>query len=120
MCDGPGATAWSYDSVGNALTEKRTTNSVTDSFAYTYNLDSTVATVGYPSGRIITYQPGGAQRPLSGVDVTNSINYATSAHYFPPGELGSLTNGSGINFTTITNDRLQPCWIYATTGTALS
>jgi RHS repeat-associated protein len=120
MCDGPGATAWSYDQVGNALTEKRTTNSVTDSFTYAYNLDSTVATIGYPSGRTMTYQPGGAQRPLSGKDVANSVNYATGAHYFPPGELGSLTSGSSINFTAITNNRLQPCWIYATTGTALS
>jgi RHS repeat-associated protein len=120
MCDGPGATSWSFDQVGNALTEERTTNSVTDSFTYAYNLDSTVATIGYPSGRTITYQPGGAQRPQGGKDITNSINYATGAHYFPPGELGSLTNGSSINFTTITNDRLQPCWIYATTGTALS
>jgi RHS repeat-associated protein len=120
MCDGPGATSWSYDPVGNVVTEKRTTNSVTDSFTYAYNLDSTVATVGYPSGRTITYQPGGAQRPLWVKDVTNSINYVTAAHYFPPGELGSLTNGSSINFTTITNNRLQPCWIYATTGTALS
>jgi RHS repeat-associated protein len=120
MCDGPGGTAWSFDQVGNALTEKRTTNSVTDSFTYAYNLDSTVATVVYPSTRTITYQPGGAQRPLSGEDTTNSINYATSAHYFPPGELGSLANGSSISFTAITNNRVQPCWLYATTGTALS
>ena len=120
MCDGPGATAWSYDQVGNAQTEKRTTNSVTDSFTYGYNLDSTVATIGYPSLRTITYQPGGAQRPLWGKDLTNSINYATGAHYFPPGELGSLTNGSSINFTAITNNRMQACWIYATTGTALA
>ena len=119
MCDGPGATSWSYDPVGNAVTEKRTTNSVTDSFVYSYNLDSTMATVGYPSGRTITYQPGGAQRPFSAEDVTNGINYGTGAHYAPPGELASLTNGGSIFFTALTNPRLQPCWQYATTGTAL-
>ena len=120
MCDGAGGTAWSYDQVGNVLIAKRTTNGVTGTFAYTYNLDSTGATVGYPSTRTITYQPGGAQRPLSSKDVSNSANYATGAHYFPPGELGSLTNGSGIYFTAIINNRLQPCWQYATTGSALA
>jgi RHS repeat-associated protein len=120
MCDGAGATSWSFDQVGNILIAKRITNNVPDSFTYIYNLDSTVGTVGYPTGRTITYQPGDAQRPLWGKDVTNGINYATGAHYFPPGELASLTNGSSINFTAITNNRLQPCWQYATTGTALS
>jgi len=120
MCDGPGATAWAYDAVGNALTEKRTTNSVTNSFTYTYNLDNSVATLTYPSGRTMTYAPGGAQRPFSAKDLSNSINYATSAHYMPPGELASLTNGGSIFLTTLTNPRLQPCWQYATTGTALS
>jgi RHS repeat-associated protein len=119
ICDGAGATSWSFDQVGNILIAKRTTNSVPDSFTYTYNLDSTVGTIVYPSGRTITYQPGDAQRPLWGEDVTNGINYATGAHYFPPGELASLTNGSSINFTAITNNRLQPCWQYATTGAAL-
>jgi RHS repeat-associated protein len=119
MCDGAGETAWSYNEVGDALIVKRTTNSVTDAITYTFNLDSSVATVLYPSGRKITYQPGGAQLPLWGEDVTNSINYATSAHYAPPGGLGSLAKGSSIYFTEIYNNRLQPCWQYATTGTAL-
>ncbi len=120
ICDGPGATAWAYDAMGNILTEKRTTNSVTNSFTYTYNLDNSVATLTYPSGRTIAYAPGGAQLPLSAKDVTNSINYGTSAHYMPPGELASLTNGGSIFLTTLTNPRLQPCWQYTTTGTALS
>jgi RHS repeat-associated protein len=121
MCDGPGGTAWSYDAVGNTLTEKRTTNSVTDSFTYTYNLDSTVATVFYPSTRTITYQPGGAQRPLWGLDTTNSISYAwgpctnttstTGECYAPQGALSNLNNGSSLVSTSYYNQRLQPCRI---------
>jgi YD repeat-containing protein len=111
MCDGAGQSAWSYDQVGNALIEKRTTNSVTDQFTYTYNLDSSVATVLYPSGRTITYQPGGAQRPLSGKDVINSVNYATGATYAPFGGVTFLQNGASLASTVFYNNRLQPCRI---------
>jgi RHS repeat-associated protein len=121
MCDGPGQTAWSYDEVGNALIEKRTTNSATDSFSYTYNLDSMVATVVYPSGRTITYQPGGAQRPLSGKDIANSINYAASATYAPFGGITSLQNGANLVSTVFYNSRSQPCRIsIKNSGTAPS
>jgi RHS repeat-associated protein len=120
MSDGSGQTSWSYDAVGNILEEKRTIGTVTKSIFYTYNLDSSIATIKYPSSRIITYQPGDAQRPLQAVDVAHSINYATSAHYAPPGELASLTNGGSFFLTSIFNNRLQPCWAYATTGTALT
>ncbi len=121
MCDGPGAAAWSYDSVGNVLTETRTTNSVTDSFTFTYNLDSTAATVGYPSGRTITYAPGGAQRSLSGEDTTNSINYAASVTYAPAGDLTSMQNGANVVSTMYYNSRLQPCRIsIKSSGTAPS
>ena len=37
-----------------------------------------------------------------------------------PGELASLLNGSNLASTSIYNDRLQPCWKYVTTGTALA
>jgi RHS repeat-associated protein len=120
MTDGSGQTNWSYDAVGNVLEEKRTIGTITKKIFYTYNLDSSVATIQYPSGHTITYQPGDAQQPVSVVDSTSSINYATLAHYAPPGELASLTNGGSFYFTSIFNSRLQPCWVYATTGTALS
>jgi RHS repeat-associated protein len=118
MSDGSGQTNWSYDAVGNALEEKRTIGSVTKYALYTYNRDSSIATIQYPSGNTVTYQPSDAQRALS---VTgSSINYATGAHYAPPGELASVTNGGALYFTSIYNNRLQPCWQYATTGTALA
>jgi RHS repeat-associated protein len=131
MCDGPGGTAWSYDSVGNALAEKRTTNSVTDTFTYTFNLDSTVATVAYPSTHILTYQPGGAQRSLWVLDTTNGINYAwgpctnntstTGACYAPQGALSNLNNGSSLVSTSFYNSRLRPCRISVkNSGTAPS
>ena len=76
MTDGSGSTAWAYDEVGNIRKETRTISGITKSIEYTYNKDSSVATVKYPSGRTITYAPGGAQRPLSVKDVANSVDYA--------------------------------------------
>jgi RHS repeat-associated protein len=119
MCDPAGAEAWTYDPMGRVLTDSRNTNGIIKSASYTYNLDGSVATLTYPSGRVITYTPGGAGRSLSAVDQANSVNYATAAHYTPAGALAALTNSTGIASSLIYNSRLQPCWIYATTGTPL-
>ena len=109
MSDGPGSAAWAYDSVGNILKTSRTTSSVTKTIAYVYNLDSSPATITYPGGRIVTYNIGNAERPTWAKDTTNSINYALSATYAPPGGLASVQNGSNLNSTIFYNNRLELC-----------
>jgi len=116
MTDAAGSEAWSYDAMGRPLFEKRTTNGVPKQSTYTYNLDGSIATLTYPSGRVITYTPQSsgantAGRMLSAVDSANSINYATAAAYAPTGALASLTNGAGVISTFFYNSRLQPCRI---------
>jgi hypothetical protein len=37
MCDAAGWEAWSYDSRGHVITERRSTNSIVKSTAYAYN-----------------------------------------------------------------------------------
>jgi RHS repeat-associated protein len=59
-------------------------------------------------------------QPVSAVDVANSINYATAATYAPQGALAQVQNGTNLVSTYIYNDRLQPCWMYATTDSALA
>jgi RHS repeat-associated protein len=113
MSDGSGLTAWSYDSVGSILSEKRTINSISKTLAYTYNLDGSVATIMYPGGRTITYTPGNAQRSASAIDSTNSINYAKTATFAPSGEASSMVHGNvtggfaGITESFTFNNRLQ-------------
>lgn len=115
MTDADSSEAWSYDSVGQVLADHRGSYST----AYTYSLDGSISTLSYPSlaGGVgtVTYTTGGAGRPLS---VTN---YATNAHYAPSGDLVSAQYGSNSNIvsTRILNNRLQPCWLYVTTGTPL-
>jgi RHS repeat-associated protein len=58
-------------------------------------------------------------QPISAVDVANSITYASNGLYAPQGGLSQVLLGSNLTLTHIYNDRLQPCWMYATTGSAL-
>jgi len=122
MSDAAGGEAWSYDVMGRVLTDQRTTNSITKSTITTYlpYVDGSINTLQYPSGRTLTLTTGGAERLLSVVDSPDSISYASAAHYAAQGDLASLTNGSNLYSTYIFNSRLQPCWIYVTTGTPLA
>jgi RHS repeat-associated protein len=65
------------------------------------------------TGATVSYKPDSAGRPLSAVDSSNGINYATSATYNAPGALTSLVNGNTGTFAGMTNTftynkRLQP------------
>jgi len=122
MCDAAGAEAWGYDitaGVGWKITDARTTNGVTKSTIVQNNLVGSAATLTYPSGRIITYAFDAAARPVSAIDSTGPINYATAATYAPQGALSSFTNGASLVSTLYYNSRLQPCRISVkNTGTA--
>jgi RHS repeat-associated protein len=120
MTDAAGSEAWSYDTQGNVLADRRTTNGVTKTTSATYNLDGSLATLTYPSGRVVTYATNAAGRSVSATDTANSINYAAGAHYSPFGSLASIQNGAGIVSTYIFNNRFQPCWLYTTTSTSLA
>jgi YD repeat-containing protein len=62
---------------GRVLSDRRTTNGVTKAFNYTYNLIGGLATLSYPSGRMITYTYNDAGRLFTGKDVSGGVNYAT-------------------------------------------
>src|SRR5207253_6186041 len=97
LCGPPAQSAWSYDTVGRILTEKRTmtmvTPSVTKTISYTYDLGGNLKTITYPTGRVLTYTYSNAGRQVSAVDSTNSVNYATTATYAPFGALATVLQG---------------------------
>jgi len=116
MTDAAGSEAWAYDSMGRPLKDQRTANGVTKATTYTYNFDGSVASLSYPSGRIIAYTLASsgsntAGRMASAVDSTGPINYTTSALYSPADALSSLTNGASLVSTLYFNNRLQPARI---------
>jgi RHS repeat-associated protein len=121
MADAGGSEAWSYDQMGRALAAQRITNSITKSFNYTYNYDGSIATLAYPSGRMVTYTVDNAGRPSTAMDVANSINYVTGgcgvssggACYAPQGALSIAILGysgtfAGMTLTDTYSNRLQP------------
>ncbi len=122
MTDASGQTAWSLDltsGTGWKTTERRTINGVTKTTVRQNNLAGALIQLTYPSGTMITYTYTAAVRPVSAVDTTHNINYATGASYTPAGALASLQNGSSIVSTYYYNTRLQPCRISVkSSGTA--
>src|SRR5579859_2990483 len=128
VCDGSGATSWAHDSTGRITTEKRTILGVTATVSYAYNLDGSIATVTYPSGKVITYTVSNAQRPTAANDVANSVQFANAASYAPTGGLQSMTLGqvnggfTGISESHTYNNRLEYTSTQATStaGTALN
>jgi len=128
MSDASGGTQRAYDAMGRVLREHRTISSVTKDVTYTYNLDGSLATLTYPSGRVVTYTPSAVGRPLSAVDTANGINYALNATYAPQGAVGGVLMGyqsggfAGITFAATYNNRLLPYTATATSsgGNALN
>jgi len=116
MCDAAGTEAWSYDPMGRPTNDQRTTDSITKTTTPVYNYDGSIYTLTYPTARTITYEPNYGMPPLYAKDLTNSINYATSAVYTPSGALASLNNGSSLVSTLYYNSRLQPCRISVESG----
>ena len=115
MSDASGETAWSYDPMGRVAAEERTIGSVTKTLSYGYNLDGSLASVTYPSGRTVTYTPSAVGRARSAVDTGDSINYVTSAIYAPQGALETADYGSNITFSASYNNRLLPSVLQGST-----
>lgn len=122
MSDTSGSTAWSYDSEGRALTERRTISGVTKNIGYAYNLDGSLASLTYGGGRVVNYSYSAAARPLSAID-GDGTKYVTAATYAPAGALtgalyGAVTGGfAGITASNSYNKRLQPVSLSAASPT---
>ncbi len=131
MTDAAGSTAWSRAltaSVGWKSAEQRTTNNVTKTITTQLNQGGSVASLTYPSGRVVTFTPDNAGRPYSAVDsASGGANYATTAAYTAGGLLASVIMGQSATFGGITlsqtyNSRLQPATITSSSaaGTPMS
>lgn len=119
MSDGSGETAWSFDADGHVLTKRQTISGVTNSIAYTYNLNGSIASIKYPSGKTYTYGYSNAMRAISLQDIPDAIPYVQNAQYAAPGMLTSATEGTHRGFTVSNsfNNRLQPTVLSATSPT---
>jgi len=118
MSDASGATAWSYDGVGNVKHIRKTVNGNTGQADYTYNSDASVDTVTDFSGAVFTYSYDVGGHPTQIVDNTGN-SYAASGVYDAAGDLTTLahqltTGGGDYSRSLQYNTRLQPSIISAT------
>lgn len=128
MCDASGATSWSYDAAGRILIEKRIIAGITKTISYAYNLDGSISTVTYPSGRKVAYTVSNAERLTTAKDAGTGIQYAIAASYAATGGLQGLISGQisggfgGVTETHSYNNRLEYTGTQAssTNGTALN
>ena len=121
LTDQAGSGSYSYDPLGRITAEQRTIAGIQKNLSYAYNLDSSIATLTYPSGAAVTYTPDSAGRILSAIDSGNNINYVTNASYQADGSLTGFVSGASSGFGGITNQwqynaRLQVCRITALTA----
>jgi RHS repeat-associated protein len=114
LTDQAGTASYTYDILGRLTAETRTIAGVSKSTSYSYNLDGSVKTLTYPSGRIVTYTPNSAGRLVSAVDA-NTTRYVSNAKYYPNGAeyQRSMPN---IYFRTDLNPRLQVSGLYSDNG----
>jgi RHS repeat-associated protein len=118
LTDQAGTATYTYDIMGRLATETRTLTgannaAISKNISYTYNLDGSIKTLTYPSGKVITYAPDSAGRTLSAVDSGSGINYVTGATYDAISALTGFISGNSGTFAGITsafsyNKRLQP------------
>lgn len=132
VCDAAGSEAWSYDSMGRILEDQRTTNGVTGTTKYAYNLFGSITTITYPSGLGVSYgydaegRQASATRSGGGAFVTGSCATGASSNgacYAPQGALSSLTysDSTQMNESFSYNKRLQPVEMkaWSSSGTAM-
>jgi RHS repeat-associated protein len=129
MTDAAGSEAWSYqvDSSNNRTihVEQRTTESITKSSTYYLDQAGDVTQAVYPTGRTVNYTYNNADRPITAIDASNGITYATDFQTAPTGclsnavcytpqgtfyalSIGQTSSFSGLNLSHSYNTRLQP------------
>ena len=125
MCAGQSSSNWSYDSMGRRAMEVRQDNGTSNKAypaSYQYYLDGSLKALTYPSGDVITYTVGGAERATQVSDLSNNfVGYSgNTAKYAPTGALATMTNGytssplfAGIVTSNLYNVRLQPILLSA-------
>jgi RHS repeat-associated protein len=114
MTDQAGTATYTYDVLGRLTTETRPIAGVTKSIGYGYNLNGSLKTLTYPSGRVVTYTPDTAGQLVSAVD-GNGTQYVTSATYYATGAEYQRFM-PGIYFRTDLNPRLQVSGFYSDNG----
>ncbi|HEV7237955.1 MAG TPA: RHS repeat-associated core domain-containing protein [Thermoanaerobaculia bacterium] len=118
MEEATGLTEYSYERRGLLRREMRKFMDLPFVQTYGYDANGNRTTIGYPSGRIVTYAFDDAGRPVAatGTMTGQNTSYVTAASYLPFGPMTSLTLGNGTTETRTYNTRYLPLTSRLTSG----
>jgi RHS repeat-associated protein len=114
LTDQAGSGSYTFDPLGRTSGEQRTTNGVTRSTSYLYNLDSSLQSVTYPGPSFtVSYTYDTAGRPTSVAD-SGGFTYASrqTTDSLPTGAFKQFETPN-FNYQFTYNNRLQPTEISA-------
>ena len=94
-----------YDVMGRINAQRQVTGSYTYSLGYTYNLLGQLASLTYPTGRVVSYSYDNGGRLSQVSDGTTT--FATNLAYSPAGSITSETWGNGAVHSVAYNSALQ-------------
>ncbi len=82
--------------------------SQTYNFSYTYNLDGSLASQTYPSGRVVDFTYDASGRPYAVGEAGGGASYLNSVAYAAHGGIDNKQLGNQLTEQTCYNDLLQP------------
>jgi len=94
-------TSYGPDALGRITASTQSTDGAPFGFSYQYNVDGSVKTLSYPSGRSVAYEYDQAGR------VNAVAGYASSVAYAPQGALAQMALANGVVESWTYNQRLQ-------------
>jgi RHS repeat-associated protein len=118
MEDPSGVTTYAYEHRGLLRQETHTISASTYLQTYGYDANGNRTSIGYPSGRVVTYSFDHADRPSTAAGALSGQNtsYVTGATYLPFGPMTSMTLGNGTTETRTYNARYSPLTSSLTVG----
>jgi RHS repeat-associated protein len=118
MTDANGTTAYVHDAMGRVVSETRTEGARVVAIAYGYDLFGRLATLTYPSGRVVTYSYDLVGN-VTGVSMTIgavTTPLLTGATYAPFGPATSIALGNGVILNRTLDQRYLPSVMTAGIG----
>ena len=97
MTDGLGSETYTYDQLGRRIQIQRVIYNVSYNTSYTYNLASQIATMTYPSGRVLDSSYDAIGRASTLKNNATGANYATSFAYNVAHQITGFTYGNGAS-----------------------
>ncbi len=102
----------SFDQLGRVLASEQKIHDgsayQTYAFAYAYNLNGSLKSQTYPSGRVVDFTYDGSGRPSSVQEPSGGPSYLNSVAYTAHGAIDNMQLGNLLVEQTCYNDLLQP------------